>query len=129
MSLTFNEVIPPEKAKNLSGITLAFLGDAVYTLYVRQKLVKSSDRSAHELQEASADIISAHAQSGLLERISAKFTEDEAAIFRRARNAKKTTRAKSASVAEYNRSTGFEAVLGYLYITGQYDRICALLEE
>ena len=57
------------------------------------------------------------------------FTEEEAEIFRRGRNAKKTARAKHASVSEYNRSTGFEAVLGYLYLTGQFDRIEFLLKD
>ena len=117
-----------QKAKNLSPVTLAFVGDAVYSLYIRERLVLSTDFSTGELQKLTSASVSAHGQSELLEKIQSLFTEDEADIFRRGRNAKKPTRSKNASVAEYNRSTGFEAVLGYLYLTGQYQRISELLE-
>ena len=121
--------IEPHKAKNLSPVTLAFVGDAVYSLYVREKLVLSTDFGTGELQKLTSASVSAHGQSELLERIQPLFTEEEAEIFKRGRNAKKSTRSKNASVAEYNRSTGFEAVLGYLYLTGQYQRISQLLEQ
>ena len=117
-----------QKAKNLSPVTLAFVGDAVYSLYIRERLVLSTDFSTGEMQKLTSAEVSAHGQSELLGRIEPLFTEDEAYIFRRGRNAKKPTRSKNASVAEYNRSTGFEAVLGYLYLTGQYQRISELLE-
>ena len=113
-----NGVMAAESAKNLSPVTLAFVGDAVYSLYVREELVLSADFKAGELNKLSAQKVSAHGQSELTERLMPLFSEEEAEIFRRGRNAKKTARAKHASVAEYNRSTGFEAVLGYLYLTG-----------
>ena len=119
----------PESAKNLSPVTLAFVGDAVYSLCVREKLVCSADFKAGELNKLSSQKVSAHGQSGLVEILLPLFTEEEAEIFRRGRNAKKTARAKHASVSEYNRSTGFEAVLGYLYLTGQFDRIEFLLKD
>ncbi|MBO5327930.1 MAG: Mini-ribonuclease 3 [Clostridia bacterium] len=125
----FNTVIPPEKAKIISPVTLAFIGDAVYSLYIREKLVLSADYKAGDLQKLSSKIVSAHGQSQLLERVILKFTEEETEIFKRGRNAKKGTKAKNASVAEYNRSTGFEAVLGYLYLMGNYERIDELLGE
>ena len=117
-----------QKAKNISPLTLAFVGDAVYSMYVREKLVLSTDFGTKELQKLTSAEVSAHGQSELLERIMPLFTEEELDIFKRGRNAKKTTRSKNASVLEYNRSTGFEAVLGYLYLTGQYERISYLLE-
>ena len=120
--------IDKQKAKNLSPITLAFVGDAVYSLYVREKLVLSTDFGTGTLQKLTSAEVSAHGQSELLEKIQCNFTEEEVDIFKRGRNAKKSTRSKSASVLEYNRSTGFEAVLGYLYLTGQYQRISELLE-
>ena len=119
--------IEPQKAKNLSPVTLAFVGDAVYSLYVREKLVISTDYNAGTLQKLTSTEVSAHGQSELLEKILPLFTEEEADIFKRGRNAKKSSRSKNASVLEYNRSTGFEAVLGYLYLTGQYQRISELL--
>ena len=121
--------IEPQKAKNLSPITLAFVGDAVYSLYVREKLVLSTDFGTGELQKLTSSTVSAHGQSELLEKIQPLFTEEESEIFKRGRNAKKSTRSKNASVFEYNRSTGFEAVLGYLYLTGRYERIEELLED
>lgn len=119
--------VAPERAKNLSPVTLAFVGDAVYSLYVREKLALSTDYSAGALQKITSAEVSAHGQNGLLEKILPLFTEDELSVYRRGRNAKKTARSKSATVAEYNRSTGFEAVLGYLYLTGNVGRIDFLL--
>lgn len=120
--------ISEEKARQISPVTLAFVGDAVYSLYVREKVVLSCDHRPADLQKMTSAAVSAHGQNVLLERIEGSFTEDESAIYHRGRNAKKATKSKNASVAEYNRSTGFEAVLGYLYLTGQYDRISQLLE-
>ena len=123
----FFTTVTADNARNLSPVTLAFVGDAVYSLFVREKLVLSTHFSTGTLQKLTSTEVSAHGQSELLDRIMPLFTEEEADIFRRGRNAKKPTKSKNASVAEYNRSTGFEAVLGYLYLTGQYDRISELL--
>ena len=110
-------------AAQVNPVTLAFLGDAVYTLYIRDKLVRSGTGKAADFQRASAKIVSARGQSAFLERLLPIFTEEEADIFRRGRNAKKPTKSKHASVAEYTRSTGFEAVIGFLYLTGEHERI------
>lgn len=125
----FFTTIPKDKAKQISPVTLAFLGDAVYALYVREKLVLNSGFSTGELQKLSSKEVSAHGQNALLERVLPIFSEEENEVYRRGRNAKKTTRSKSASVGEYNRSTGLEAVFGYLYLTGQYKRISELMES
>ena len=124
-----DDFLPPEGARNLNPVVLAFVGDAVYSLYVREKLVRGTDFKTGMLQKLASDKVLAHGQSGLSEKLLPLFTEEEADIFRRGRNAKKTTRSKHASVGEYNRSTGFEAVLGYLYLTGQYERIDFLLKD
>lgn len=121
--------VSESEARNISAVTLAFVGDAVYSLYVREKLVLNSDYSTGMLQKLTSGEVSAHGQSALLDKIFDKFTPEEEDIFRRGRNAKKPTKSKNASVAEYNRSTGFEAVLGYLYLTGNYKRIGELLAE
>ena len=117
------------KASQINPITLAFLGDAVYSLYVRQKLVVSGTGKAADFQRAASKIVSAKGQSAFLERVLPVLTEEETEIYRRGRNAKKPTKSKSASAAEYSRSTGFEAVLGYLYLTGQNERLSQLLRE
>lgn len=121
--------LTPEGARNLSPVVLAFVGDAVYSLYVREKLVLGTDFKTGMLQKLSSRQVSAKGQSELIERLLPALTEEEADIFRRGRNAKKSTRSKHASVGEYNRSTGFEALIGYLYLTGRHERIEELLGD
>lgn len=127
--MLLRQPISIEQARQMSPIVLAFVGDAVYTLYVRQCLVLEADYRASELNLRSSKCVSAHGQSELLARMESRLTQAEHDIFLRGRNAKKPTRSKNASVAEYNRSTGFEAVIGYLYLTGQADRILELVGE
>lgn len=115
-----------EEAKQMNPVTLAFLGDAVYSLYVRDRMVRKGGRPA-EFQRAASKVVSAHGQSTFLERLLPLFTQEEEEIYRRGRNAKKATKSKNATAAEYNRSTGFEAVLGYLYITENNERLHFLL--
>ena len=112
-----------ERVRQMNPVVLAFVGDAAYTLYVRQKLVSESGYKTGELNKRASAFVSAHGQSDLLDRILPLLTEEEADIYRRGRNAKKPTRSKNASPAEYNRSTGLEAVVGYLYLTGDLERI------
>ena len=121
--------LTPEGARNLSPVVLAFVGDAVYSLYVREKLVLGTDFKTGMLQKLSSRQVSAKGQSELIERLLPALTEEEADIFRRGRNAKKSTRSRHASVGEYNRSTGFEALIGYLYLTGRHERIEELLGD
>ena len=125
----FFTTVSADKARNISPVTLAFVGDAVYSLYVRQRLVLTTDYGTGELQKLSSSQVSAHGQSGLLEKLLPLLTEEETDIYKRGRNAKKPTKSKNASVVEYNRSTGLEAVLGFLYLTGRYSRITQLLGE
>lgn len=125
----FNEVMERGRAKKLSPVVLAFVGDAAYSLFVREGLVLSSDYKTGELQKMSSAQVSAKGQVALFSKIEGKLTEEEREIFLRGRNAKKPTKSKSASVAEYNISTGFEAVIGFLYLSGDYQRISELLTE
>ncbi len=117
------------KAKNLSAIVLAFVGDAVYSLFVREKLTFEFDYKSGELNKLATAKVNAVAQAEFLKQIFPLLTDDEMTIFKRARNAKKPTRAKHASVSDYNVATGFEAVIGYLYLTGQNDRLNFLLNK
>ena len=86
-----------------------------------------SDRAGAELNKKTSAVVKATAQAEYVRKIMPYLTEEEVEIFKRARNAKKGTRAKSASVSEYNASTGFEALVGYLYVIGEIDRINYLL--
>ncbi len=114
-------------AKQLSPITLAFIGDAVHSLYVREKLVFFKDDRGYNLNKKTSEMVRASAQADFLDKILPVLTEDEIAVFKRARNTKKGTRAKNATVSEYNKATGFEALIGFLYITGQTNRLNFLL--
>ena len=122
-----NEVFTKEKAMTLSSIVLAFVGDAVYSLFVRERLAFENDSKTGELNKLSSEIVCAKAQAKRIDELMPILTEEEVAIFKRARNTKKGAKAKNASVAEYNKSTGFEAVIGFLYITGEYERLNYLL--
>lgn len=122
----FTSPLEKERAKQMNPVVLAFVGDAVYTLYVRRALALLHTGNTGQLNRFAAAEVSAHGQSEKLEKILPLLTEEEAEIYRRGRNAKKPTKSKNATVAEYIRSTGFEAVIGYLYLTGQEARIEAL---
>lgn len=115
-----------QEALKIHPVTLAFVGDAVYSLYVREKLVKEGEYNLGVYQKAASAVVSARGQNALLQKIEPVFTEEEAEIFRRARNSKKNSKAKNATSAEYNRSTGFEAVIGYLYLTENFARLTEL---
>ena len=117
-----------EEAKQMNPVTLAFLGDAVYSLYVRERMVRKGGKPS-EFQRAASKVVSARGQSAFLENVLPLFSQQEEEIYRRGRNAKKATKSKHATAAEYNRSTGFEAVLGYLYLTGNEERLYFLLAQ
>ena len=119
----FNETMPKERARGMNPVVLAFIGDAVYSLYVRESLVFEADYKTGTLQKLASAPVSAKGLAQLWEGVGPPLTEVEREVFRRGRNAKKPTKSKNATVAEYNLSTGFEAVVGYLYLIGDYARI------
>lgn len=121
--LTQREILSEREAAQISPVTLAFVGDAVYSLYVRERLTLDVGGKSSDLQRTASKVVSAQGQSAFLDRLFPAFTEAEADVFRRGKNAKKASKSKSASSLEYNRSTGFEAVVGYLYLTGNEARI------
>ncbi|MBE5747173.1 MAG: Mini-ribonuclease 3 [Clostridiales bacterium] len=125
--LTNRAVLTKTEAAQISAVTLAFVGDTVYSLYVRERLTLEVGGKSSDLQKCAARIVSAKGQSEFLDKLLPLLTEEETDVFRRAKNAKKGAKSKSASHLEYNRSTGFEAVLGYLYLIGEEGRIKELL--
>lgn len=127
--LTERSVLTKTEAAQISAVTLAFVGDTVYSLYVRERLTLEVGGKSSELQKTAARIVSAKGQSAFLDKLLPLLTEEETDVFRRAKNAKKGAKSKSASHLEYNRSTGFEAVLGYLYLIGEECRIKELLSH
>ena len=109
------------------GMTLAYLGDSVMELYVREKLVQSGITRAGELNSRAHEIVRATSQARAFHKIEGMLTDDEMDFFRRGRNSGHLSAPRSATISEYRTATGFEAVLGYLHLTGNRERICELL--
>lgn len=109
--------------KQLSPLNLAFIGDCIYEILVRELLVCDANRPVNDLHKESVKYVSAKAQTVAFTKIEEHLTEDETAIFKRGRNAKVGHNPKSASQGEYHTATGVEALFGYLYLTEQMDRI------
>ena len=103
------------------ALELALVGDSVYDLYVRSRLVKKGGR-VKDIHKNAVRHVNAHAQAMALDRIEEMLTEEEAGVVRRARNAKQTP-TKNADAGDYHKATALEALLGYLYLTGQTERL------
>ena len=113
--------------RTYSPLTLAYIGDAIFELVVRTVLVERKNTQAEKLHKAATKIVKAETQSLLIEAIKDDLTEEEKSVYRRGRNAKAVTRAKNATMSEYRRATGFEALMGYLYLKGDMERMIKLI--
>ena len=113
-----------------NGTTLAFIGDAVMTLYIREKLVKEGYQRPNDLQKMTSQYVSAKAQANYLTQLMDQefFNEDELEIIKRGRNAQTKTIAKNADVITYRLATGFEAIIGYYYLMNNEDRLGKMWE-
>lgn len=109
--------------KMYSPLTLAYIGDAVYELIVRTFFVKQGNMQAQKLHQKVTACVSAKAQAQMIKALMEELTEEEAAVYRRGRNSKPYTKAKNASMKEYLDATGFEAVMGYLYLKREFLRM------
>lgn len=124
---------PPAKYSNvepnqLPALVLAYVGDAFFTLYVRTRLLSYEQSKVRVLHTYDAKIVSASMQAVAYRELEQMLTEEELAVVRRGRNAKSNV-PKSATVSEYRYSTGFEAMLGYLYLSGNYGRMSEIAEK
>lgn len=122
------EIISKPQAKSLSPLTLAFYGDGVYEVLVRQKIVLNGSLPAVKLHKLAVERVRASYQSMAYELIEPMLTEDEADIMRRGRNANGNHIPKSSNPADYRRATGLEALFGYLHLIGDKSRIDELFE-
>ncbi|MDR1567678.1 MAG: Mini-ribonuclease 3 [Streptococcaceae bacterium] len=114
----------------INGIALAYLGDAIYEFHIREHLILKGLTKPNLLHKTATHFVSAKAQAYLFEQMSKEniLTDVELATFKRGRNAKSHTTAKNTDPAIYKVSTGFEAVIGYLHLSGQKERIEALID-
>lgn len=121
--------LPDIDVRSYSPLVLAYIGDAVYEIVIRSLLVGRGNAQANRLHKEASTLVNAGAQSTSLERIKEELTEEEMQVFKRGRNANSATMAKHASMSDYRRATGFEALMGYLYLTGRTERILELVKK
>ena len=132
MILTIPEIESPideKEAYNMNAVVLAFIGDAVHTLTTRTELVLTHSFKTDKLHSLTTDKVKASAQAKLVDLIKDDLTDVETDVYMRGRNAHTATVAKNATLSDYKKATGFEAVIGYLYLTGQNERIKELLNK
>ena len=115
--------------RTYSPLTLAYIGDGVYELVIRTILVKKGNCPVNQLHKRASNLVKAGTQSHMMEILEPMLTEEELAVYKRGRNAHSPTMAKHATMADYRRATGFEALMGYLYLTGQIDRMLQLIKD
>ena len=112
-----------------SPLVLAYLGDSVYEVYLRTILVNRAAEPVDVLNRKGSFYAKAVTQARIMRTLEAELSEEETAVYKRGRNAKSPTKAKNASVVEYRVATGFEALIGYLYLSGSFERLTELIKR
>lgn len=113
--------------RTYSPLTLAYIGDGVYEMVIRTILVKRGNCPVNQLHRKASSLVKASAQSFMMEVIEPMLTEEEHSVYKRGRNAHSATMAKHATMGDYRRATGFEALMGYLYLKEDFSRIIELV--
>ncbi|SEA56510.1 ribonuclease-3 family protein [Pseudobutyrivibrio sp. ACV-2] len=119
--------IESKDIRTYSPLTLAYIGDAIFDVIIRSILVNKGNTAVNKLHQRASSIVKAPTQAKMAAALMEDFTEEEADWYRRGRNSKPHTKAKNATTMDYLEATGFEAVVGYLYLTNDMDRICELV--
>ena len=120
--------IERKEATEFSPLVLAYIGDAVYELMIRSILVSMGNRPVNKLNKDATSLVKAAAQSEIVKLISDNLSEEEYTVFKRGRNSSPHTMAKNASMSEYKYATGFEALIGFLYLDNRCDRVLELVK-
>lgn len=119
-----------DEARRLNPLQLALVGDAVFEIYIRSYILsKNTELSAHKMHVEAIKYVKAKSQSTIIKDIEEELEEDEMYIYKRGRNTKSATTPKNANMIDYRNATGFEALLGYLYLIGNKDRLFYILEK
>ena len=119
--------MPDINADQYSPLTLAYMGDCAYEIVIRTLLVHKGNTHVDRLNKRASNLAKAGTQSQMIGIIQEQLTEQELAVYKRGRNAKSYTSAKNASINDYRRATGFEALIGWLYLKGEFDRMTELI--
>lgn len=114
--------------KTYSPLTLAYIGDGIYDLIIRTVIVGKGNAKTNDLHYKTSHVVKAQTQAKMAEKMLPFLTEEEESVFRRGRNAKSATVAKNASVTDYRKATGFEALMGFLYLSNRMDRMMELIK-
>lgn len=115
--------------RTYSPLVLAYIGDAVFDLVIRTVVVGRGNTNVNKLHRRTSHIVKAQTQAMMIEKLLPHLTDEESDIYRRGRNAHSPTMAKNATMSDYRKATGFEALVGYLYLTDRFDRILFLIKE
>ena len=110
-----------------SPLVLAYIGDCVFDLIIKMMVAGRGNRQVHKLHEGTSHYVQASAQSFMMRAMQEHLTEEEHAVYRRGRNARSVSPAKNQSITDYRRATGFEALIGYLYLNREYARLTELV--
>lgn len=120
--------VPDVDIRTYSPLALAYIGDGVFDLVIRSVVVGKGNTRANQLHQRTSQIVKAHTQALMIEYLLEYLTDEEADVYRRGRNAKSPTMAKNATMADYRKATGLEALTGYLYLTDRFERLVELIK-
>ena len=125
-----NELFQMEEVdiREYSPLTLAYIGDCIYDLIIKSLVINAGNKQVNKLHQATSRLVQASTQSLMMRRMQEYLTEEEHAVYKRGRNAKSVSPAKNQSITDYRRATGFEALLGYLYLRKDYKRLLELVK-
>lgn len=121
--------LEPVDVRTYSPLVLAYIGDAVYELMIRSKVINHGSMQVNKMHKHSAALVNASAQAQLIKALQEELTEEELAAYKRGRNAKSATMAKHATMIDYRMATGLEALVGWLFLTEQYARLVELVSR
>lgn len=114
-------------SKTCSPLVLAYVGDCIFDLMIKLMVVSRGNRPVHVLHKETSYYVQASSQSFMMRTMQEMLTEEEHGVYRRGRNSRSVTPAKNQSITDYRRATGFEALIGWLYLNGEYERIIELV--
>ena len=109
-----------------SPLTLAYIGDGIYEVIIRTLIIDEANRQVNKIHKAASRLVKAETQAKMIRLIMDDLTEEEQRIYKRGRNAKAVTRAKNASMSDYRTATGFEALIGWLFLSERFERLAEL---
>ena len=114
--------------RTYSPLALAYIGDGIFDLVIRSIVVGKGNTGANQLHRRTSQVVKASSQSAMIEKLMPYLTEEEQGIYKRGRNAKYPTMAKNATISDYRRARGFEALMGYLYLSDRFERLVELVK-